>query len=183
MQHIFQYLFYALWISYLIYWWTTSRNVKVRTQGQAGDHHAQGQGHADKESHYALLPIKPAPERQQEPRVINHAYGNAHEYAGDHWPAIGDHGPDQKRGRNHVIHLPGHLAGVEREQVKRCRRHSGMDIVEMPIADQYHADDHCQVAEDGRAAGRRHLDFLAAEGLGLRAVDRYHGLAGKTANL
>jgi protein-S-isoprenylcysteine O-methyltransferase Ste14 len=29
MQNIFQYLFYALWISYLFYWWTTSRNVKV----------------------------------------------------------------------------------------------------------------------------------------------------------
>jgi protein-S-isoprenylcysteine O-methyltransferase Ste14 len=34
MQHIFQYLFYVLWISYLIYWWTMSRNVKetVRTE-------------------------------------------------------------------------------------------------------------------------------------------------------
>jgi len=29
MQYIYQYLFHALWIGYLIYWWTMAVNVKV----------------------------------------------------------------------------------------------------------------------------------------------------------
>ena len=34
MQYVYQYLFHVLWISYLIYWWIMSRNVKqtVRTE-------------------------------------------------------------------------------------------------------------------------------------------------------
>jgi len=35
MHYIFQYLFHAMWISYLIYWWIMSRNVKVTVRTES----------------------------------------------------------------------------------------------------------------------------------------------------
>jgi len=35
MQYIYQYLFYAMWISYIIYWWSMSRNIKVSVRTES----------------------------------------------------------------------------------------------------------------------------------------------------
>ena len=84
-----------------------------------------------------------------------------------------------------MIDLAGELTGVEGQQVERCRRHAGVDVVEMPVAEPDHSGHDHQIGQDGRRARRRRQNQGLAMRSGLGGVGRGQTIASlaKPANL
>ena len=128
-------------------------------QRQRADQQRHGQAEADEEANQAAPPIEAAPQRQEEQRIEDQAPGKAQQESGQQRAAIGLDGPDQQRRRNHVTDQRRGLGRVGQHQVQAGGGHAGVHVVEVPVADQHHAQHHRQVGQDRRDADRQVADF------------------------